>query len=63
MLNRPHFCRPVDQQAKNEADTAIYSTEKSLNEYKSKLPQVRQCTRLSSLQEYPQYTSRCTSTV
>ncbi len=27
------------QQAKNEADTAIYSTEKSLNEYKSKLPQ------------------------
>ena len=26
-------------QAKNEADTAIYSTEKSLNEYKAKLPQ------------------------
>ncbi len=27
-------------QLRNEADTAIYSTEKSLNEYKSKLPQV-----------------------
>ncbi|GIL74548.1 hypothetical protein Vretimale_2240 [Volvox reticuliferus] len=26
-------------EAKNEADTAIYTTEKSLNEYKSKLPQ------------------------
>ncbi|GFR45216.1 hypothetical protein Agub_g6611 [Astrephomene gubernaculifera] len=26
-------------EAKNEADTAIYSTEKSLNEYKAKLPQ------------------------
>lgn len=26
-------------QAKNEADTAIYTTEKSLTEYKSKLPQ------------------------
>lgn len=26
-------------EAKNEADTSIYSTEKSLNEYKAKLPQ------------------------
>lgn len=30
-------------EVKNEADTAIYSTEKSLNEYKAKLPQVRGC--------------------
>lgn len=33
------MCACARSQAKNEADTAIYTTEKSLTEYKSKLPQ------------------------
>lgn len=28
-------------EARNEADTVIYSAEKSVNEYRDKLPQVR----------------------
>jgi len=34
---------PYSSQLRNEADTAMYSTEKSLAEYKDKLPQVRVC--------------------
>lgn len=32
--------RKAGIEAKNEAETAIYSSEKSLNEYKDKVPQV-----------------------
>ena len=42
-INTPPRCAAVyclcALQAKNEAETAIYSAEKSLSEYKSKLPQ------------------------
>jgi hypothetical protein len=40
-LKRCLLCSQCPAQLRNEADTAIYSTEKSLNEYKAKLPQVR----------------------
>ena len=33
------FLATITSQVKNEADTSIYSTEKSLQEYKDKLPQ------------------------
>ena len=34
-------------EAKNEAETAVYSSEKSLNEYKDKIPQVIQLDNLN----------------
>ena len=39
MPSLPPSLPPSRLQAKNEADTAIYSAEKSLTEYKAKLPQ------------------------
>ena len=34
--------RKAGIEAKNEAETAVYSAERSLNEYKDKVPQVQE---------------------